>query len=53
MSPGPLNITVCASKIWQEKRKKHRLLYRKRSKEIFLINQRLSVTFRSNHLFCI
>lgn len=28
-------------------------MYRKRFKEIFLINQRLSVPFRSNHLFCI
>lgn len=56
MSPGPLNITVCASKN-MTREGKHRISYRKRSKEIFLINQRLFVTFRSSqplvlHLFC-
>lgn len=36
-----------------DKGKNHGIWYRKRSKEIFLINQRLTVTVRSNHLFCI
>lgn len=50
MSPGPLNITVCASKIWREGRETQDPVQEKVQRS--LSHKSETVPCRSSHLFC-